>query len=98
VIDFGKMLPERMAAIGVGGVGLVRASLPFPGCCQLSASCLEHGACAAFSRVFPRRLLPRVANRSWMNIACEKRKDVGRNHLPASFPRLPVWWRIFLSP
>jgi len=39
----------------------------------------------------------RLANSSWMDVSCKRRKDVGQNHLSSSFPRLPVWWCIFLS-
>jgi len=32
-----------------------------------------------------------------MDVCFKERKSAGSNHLPASFPRLPVWWCIFLS-
>ena len=69
--------PEKVAAVDVGGFGLVRSFLPFRGRCHLSGVCCESGACAAFSEVVPRRLLSRLVNRSWMKLGCKQRKDVG---------------------
>jgi hypothetical protein len=86
-----------MAAVSSGRPGLVRGFQPFRGRCHLSGNSCERGACAAFSEVVPRRLLPRLVNRSCMKLGCKQRKDVGKNHLCWSFPRLPGWWCIFLS-
>jgi len=73
----GEIMPGMMAAFNSGRFGLVRSFLPFRGLCHLSGNSCERGACADFSGVVPRRLLPWLANRSWMKLGCKQRKDVG---------------------